>query len=76
MHLHQGELEDEQFLLAQTDILIEKDASGKPIKLGQGAFGTVYKALLWGYVPVACKEIRLSNRHQYEDVKAEALLLK
>lgn len=44
------------------DIVMVKDASGAPLKLGSGAYGSVFKATIDGVTEVFCESI---PRHPY-----------
>eukprot|EP00891_Asterochloris_glomerata_P001772 jgi/Astpho2/1772/fgenesh1_pg.00036_%23_1_t len=58
------------------DIALCRNEQGRPIKLGQGGFGKVYKAMKCGVQPIAVKLVHGTDRRQLSAFVKEIAMLK
>lgn len=66
----------QDWLILESDLEIAVDSQGKPIKLGSGAFGTVYKGVYDQSTEVAIKSLKYETQKDMEEALFEVAILK
>ncbi|KAK9833244.1 hypothetical protein WJX84_000311 [Apatococcus fuscideae] len=62
--------------ISPKELQIAINSEGRPVVLGRGAFGTVYRGILRGMSAVAVKEVNSPNQHHQERFLREIALMR